>query len=553
MRHPKTVSLSFSALSAILIALALPNEMLHWGSPLLGLIALVPLFIAISIAPKPGFVLLVGGVFGFLYHGITSYWLWFFRDFRFWTLGSTSIACFFIYAGVAAWLWVAARSSRTWRPLFLAIGWVGYEYMKSRGFLAYPWGILGYSWNTIVPFNQIADVTGIYGPSLIIAFANAILAEALLRFGELADPSRGRSSLIRPNAVDPLPRDPSGARKSLLCFSAVLLLLFAAAFGYGAFRLSAPARADKTLSAVVVQPNEDSWMNGNEGNRLKGLIELTEEAIPVSGKKPDIILWTENTLDGPYDEWADKRYSRIPKGRSLYAFMKETGIPLFTGGPKVLSWKPLSAQNAVILIGEDGEYKGHYAKVHPVPFAEAIPFWEYEWMRSFMKKAVGLQSGWEMGDSLVIFRVPLGGGGMVRFAAPICFEDAFADLCRDYANLGAELFVNLTNDSWSKTVSAEIQHLVAARYRSIETRRVLVRSTAAGATCWVDSKGRIRDLLPLFTAASALYEVPIELPSSPTAYMLAGDAFAIALICIFILASTILHFMGNPLSRRRNG
>jgi apolipoprotein N-acyltransferase len=553
MRHSKTISLSFAALSALLVALALPNEILHWGSPLLGLVALVPLFIAIAIAPKADFVLLVGGVFGFLYHGITSYWLWFFRDFRFWTLGSTSIACFFIYAGVAAWLWVAARSSRAWRPVFLAIGWVGYEYMKSRGFLAYPWGILGYSWNTVVSFNQIADITGIYGPSLIIAFTNSLLAEGLLRFGELTSPSNRSAAILRPTAIDPSPQDPAGARKFLLCFSAALLFLFAASFGYGAFRLSRPAIARKTLSAVVVQPNEDSWKNGNEGNRLQGLIDLTEEAMLFQGKKPDIILWTENTLDGPYDEWADKRYSRIPKGKPLNGFIKETGVPLFTGGPKVLSWKPLAAQNAVLLIGADGEYKGHYAKVHPVPFAEAIPFWEYQWMRSFMKKAVGLQAGWELGDALVLFRVPTAGGETVRFAAPICFEDAFADLCRDFANAGAELFVNLTNDSWSKTVSAEIQHLVAARYRSIETRRVLVRSTAAGATCWVDSKGRIRDLLPLFKATSAFYEVPIELPSSPTAYMLAGDAFAIALICIFIFASTILHFMGNPPSRRRKG
>jgi len=530
-----------AALSAAILALALPNEFLHWGSPALGLVALVPLFVGIAIARTAGAALASGGVFGFLAHGLTSYWLWFFRDFRFWTLGSTAIACFFIYAGVVAWLWIAAKASRTWRPVLLAVGWVAYEHMKSRGFLAYPWGLIGYSWNEVVVFNQIADITGIAGPALIIAFANAVIAEWILRYGE-------RPSLAEGSAVGPicLVRADGGERRRdlrrLVCYSVTLAGLFAVAFAYGAVALARTPVAAKTLRAVIVQPNEDAWRNGNEGERLKRLMELTDEAIASSPRKPDIVIWTENTLDAPYDRYADGYYSRVPRGMPLKPFIRNRGIPLFTGSPKVLSWKPLSAQNSVMLIDGDGEFVGHYPKLHPVPFAEAIPFWEYEWMRTFMKKTVGLESGWTLGDSIVLFTVPIADGGTARFAAPICFEDAFADLCRDFANRGAELFVNLTNDSWSRTVSAEIQHLVAARYRSIETRRVLLRSTAAGASCWIDSRGRIRDLLPLFEATSAVLEIPVEVPSRPTVYMAAGDAFAWALVLIFALSSSILHF-----------
>jgi apolipoprotein N-acyltransferase len=534
MRHARLKAVLLTILSAVMMALAQPNEFFTWGSPLLGLFALAPLFVALCLPISPAFTLVVGGAYGFLAHALSSYWLWFFRDFRLWTLGSTSLAYMVVYAGVGAWLALAARASKPWRPLLLALGWVAYEYMKSRGFLAYPWGLLAYSWNTVLPFNQIADITGVFGPSFILAFFNAMAAEAVLE----------SKSLLGPAAEAP-------ARRAWISGMAICAGLFAVTLGYGALRLAQPVQPSKNLRAVIVQPCEDAWSNGSEGARLERLMDLTDAALSASPVPPDMVLWTENTLEAPYDEWAQSYYARLPKTRPLYSYIRQRGIHLFTGAPKVISWKELRAQNAVILIGPDGEVVGHYAKVHPVPFAEAIPFWEYAWMRDFMKKAVGLESGWEIGDRLVLFGLPLAGGGRLRFAAPICFEDAFADLCRDFALQGAEVLVNLTNDSWSKTVSAEIQHLVAARYRSIETRRVLLRSTAAGASCWVDSKGRVRDLLPLFEPASAALEIPVELPDRPTAYMAAGDGFALSVIWIFVISSVILHFKAHPIGRRR--
>ena len=120
----------------------------------------------------------------------------------------------------------------------------------------------------------------------------------------------------------------------------------------------------------------------------------------------------------------------------------------------------------------------------PSPFAEAIPLWEYEWFRKFMREVIGLESGWVMGSDITVFSLPLRSPGSgvrsIEFSTPICFEDAFADLCRQYFLKGADLLINLTNDSWSTKKSAQIQHWAIARFRAIENRRTLVRSTNSG-------------------------------------------------------------------------
>ena len=70
-------------ISSVLLALSLPNELFPWGSPALGLVALAPLFVALAETASYREAFAVGAVFGGLAHGVSSYWLWFFKDFRF--------------------------------------------------------------------------------------------------------------------------------------------------------------------------------------------------------------------------------------------------------------------------------------------------------------------------------------------------------------------------------------------------------------------------------------------------------------------------------------
>jgi apolipoprotein N-acyltransferase len=526
-------ALALAVLSAILMTLAVPNELFKQGLAALGFVALVPLYLAVMGTAGPKAAALVVGLFGSLQHGLSSFWLWFFKDFRFWTLGSTTAAYFVVYMVLGFYLWLFLRRSGRARPIAFAVLWASFEYLKSTGFLGYPWALLPYSLTDALPLLQIADLAGVYGISALLATCNAALAELLVGAGSppgAAVPLRFGAS--RPAAL---------ALRSRLAYVALALALTAGALGYGFARMARPIPLAGSIDAVLVQQNTDPWVS-TEDEALSINIRLAKQAIAearAKGRAPDIVLFSETTLRRPYAEF-HTYYSKHPALDPLVPFIRESGTWLFAGAPVVVDWKTGDATNSAILIDPSGRLVRSYAKIHLVPFAESIPFWEFAPFRKFIRDEVGLDAGWAAGTDYTIFDLPTKEGSF-RFGAPICFEDAFADVCRNFYLRDADLLVNLTDVSWSKTESAEIQHWAAARFRAIEARRTLVRSTNGGLTCVVGPYGELLDSLPLFTAGALTCRVPIYRGASPTLYINFGDWFARAALllsaALFIILS----------------
>jgi len=538
------------AFSSVLLALALPNELFAWGHPALGLIALAPLFVALASTRSYREAFLVGAIFGGLAHGLSSYWLWFFKDFRFWTLGTSSAAYMVVYGCMGMYLRGALKRTGIARTLVFAMAWAVIEWGKSSGFLGYPWGLVAYSWNTVLPATQIAESTGVYGLSFALAFVSAALGEILAPppgrirapWDKAAErPMRGRLSFLLP--ARPVYAGNRFLASGHLVVSAVLLL---AITGYGLIALDKVRTPRGFVDAVMVQQNVDSWV-GSESENLGVSIALARKAIEGSAIAPDLVLFSETTLRRPWNGF-ERFYAKTPLKDPLAGFIADSGAYLFTGAPEILDYETYAATNSVILINPQGKQTGTYAKIHPVPFAEAIPFWEYEPFRKFIQDVVGLESGWVMGTERVVFELPTKAAGIVRFSAPICFEDAVSTLCREFVQEGAEILVNLTNDSWSKTESAEIQHFVAARFRSIELRRTLVRSTNGGVSTIVGPDGSILEILPLFQATSRMIRIPVHVDEI-TPYLMYGDWFAFFLACILASLAIIL-FIDDSSSKK---
>jgi apolipoprotein N-acyltransferase len=507
------------------MALALPNEFFRTGIPVLGFIALIPLYFALMEIPSYGRAALLTGIYGALHHALSSYWLYFFKDFAFWTIGGTTLAYFIVYAVLGLYLGLALKRTDSRRSIVFALFWTVFEFRKSSGFLGYPWGLIPYSLTEVLPLLQIADITGLYGLSFVLSFANAALAESIRGF-------RAKSRLV---LAYPL---------SALCLVGVLAL-------YGAFRLAIPIPEIGRFDAILVQQNIDPWKSGEEA-ALATNVHLAREALQSAPRPPDLIIFSETTLGRPYLDFR-AFYETRPKGDPLIPFIRSSKAWLFTGAPVVLDWETQTATNSVILIDPQARQIQEYAKVHPVPFAEAIPFWDIPWFKNFMQNTVGLESGWVMGTRFTVFDLP-GKSGNFKFGAPICFEDAFAEVCMHYFRGGADFLLNLTNDSWSRTVSAELQHWAAARFRSIENRRTLVRSTNGGYSCVVDAYGRVIMDMPLFESTSRFVEVPVFKEDSPTVYLRFGDWFAQAILLLSIVWVIILIAEdGNarPARRRR--
>jgi apolipoprotein N-acyltransferase len=207
-------------------------------------------------------------------------------------------------------------------------------------------------------------------------------------------------------------------------------------------------------------------------------------------------------------------------------------------------WDHRVDYNAAILF-EGREIRTIYRKLHLVPFTEHFP---YERQLPIIYRALRNADThfWEKGNEVTVFDI-----SGVKFSTPICFEDTFGYISRDFVKNGAELIVNLSNDAWSNSLSCQMQHLSMAVFRTVENRRSMVRSTSSGQTCAIDPNGRILVMAEPFTEAWLSAEVPV-LNSPLTFYTRHGDYLGKAFtgIVFFLLIIGTTSYIMSSLKRR---
>ena len=199
--------------------------------------------------------------------------------------------------------------------------------------------------------------------------------------------------------------------------------------------------------------------------------------------------------------------------------------------------------NAVIVYDE-GEFTEPYRKTHLVPFTEHFPYEkQLPWLYKLLEENGTNQ--WGQGDEYTVFEVD-----GVRFSTPICFEDTFGYISREFVLRGAQVIVNLTNDLWSKSVAASMQHMQMAVFRATETRRSVVRSTNGGMTTTIDPNGRITDMYPPFVEGVLIVDIPVY-DEGTTLYVRWGDWLAWAMV-IVAPAGLIAAIVAAVIRRRRS-
>jgi apolipoprotein N-acyltransferase len=106
---------------------------------------------------------------------------------------------------------------------------------------------------------------------------------------------------------------------------------------------------------------------------------------------------------------------------------------------------------------------------------------------------------------------------------------------RKFADGGAEVLFNISNDGWFGKSAARQQHLSIVRMRAVENRRWILRATNDGITAAIDSAGRLRGSLPLYRQAT--FAAGFNYVTAKTIYTRFGDWFpvlclTIALMCL---------------------
>jgi len=392
--------------------------------------------------------------------------------------------------------------------------WAALELAASR-ITSVPWDQLGYSQVDNALVNQLAPWTGVYGISFLLVASNALLAGGII--------------LQRSKSKGPF---------------AIAGLLLAAA-GAAGLNLPPPKPAP-TATAVLVQPNLDVrylsyWTGPGEWDRH--IAEFTHLAgeqcktyiagIPETGAPNGEILCPPRPpppppgarpeSPAPYFE-TDTRFQL-----AMSQLARTTQSPLIVGGVGV-GFSPqdqvTDEYNSAIVIGANGLPTGRYDKIHLVPFGEFIPFKD---LLFFAHKLTQKVSDLSRGSERKVFR--LNGHSYGVF---ICYESVFADEIRQFAQLGAEVLVNISDDGWYGDTSAPWQHLNMARMRAIENRRWILRDTNNGVTASIDPYGRVRQSIPRHTidALPAGYAFRSDI----TFYTAHGDIFA--WLCVLLSIAT---------------
>jgi apolipoprotein N-acyltransferase len=151
-----------------------------------------------------------------------------------------------------------------------------------------------------------------------------------------------------------------------------------------------------------------------------------------------------------------------------------------------------------------------YDKVHLLVFGEFVPFSDvfpgvrrwFPWTGDFAR-----------GPGPGIRRI----GGLL-LGPQICYEGLFPGFSRGLAEQGAQIFVNVTNDSWFGTSAEPYQHLFMTLARGIEFRRPVVRATNTGISAAMRADGTLLRRSPLHAEWTGLYEIPYRKDPRPTFY-----------------------------------
>lgn len=514
-------------LAVLLSIVSFPSFFSLEGLGYIAFVALVPLLLVFQ-ANKLGWGVFYGLTYGLLHTMLLNFWL---GTYSLVTLQLVSLVFLLFYVlFLVPTLWLY-KNLRRIGFLILPMAWIAFEYLRSAGFLGYPWGFWGTTQYQFTSLVQIATLTGVWGVSFIVVLMNSGFAAAL---GGVLIPRATAAGEIQPE-----PHASNGLSALLITSFLFVLCLVFGTISLGRLEMQPVVKSPRL---ALVQQNADPRKHDYR-ETFDTLTSLTDEAVK---QDPDLIVWSETAFVPNIRRWSQmdpQKYGYAALVRDFLGYQKSLGRWLLTGNDdyELVSDGQGSElrldYNASILFDPKGDRVRTYRKLRLVPFTESFPWKEelpglYDWLK---ERDVYL---WEPGQERVVFSHPV-----FRFSTPICFEDAFPGDVRLFVQEGAEAIVNISNDYWSLTEVEAKQHGVNAFYRAVENRVPLVRASASGLTGYVDSAGRLVASLPYYEQRYLVVDVELRKPTV-TLYTLLGDWFPQLLLAVFIVFLLLSPFPG---------
>ncbi|HYW47642.1 MAG TPA: apolipoprotein N-acyltransferase [Bryobacteraceae bacterium] len=470
--------------SAVLLVFTFPK----FNVTMLAPVALTPMLVALLREPRPGRRFLLGWTSGIVYWFGVCYWIQFVLSFHGgvgdtggWALFSLFAVAKALHTGVFALL-AGILMRRWWAIPAVAALWVAVE--VTHGPLGFAWLALGNAGIGMSIPLRLAPFTGVYGLSFVFVMLSTALALPFL----------GRP------------------RRELLWLAALPLLLLLP---------DMPPAERGHDTAILLQPDiseTQEWTSASVDYMQRRQVALTlRAALADPETPPSIVVWPE--VPAPLYYYDDRRFRGY-----VDSLARTIRAHVLLG---VVSHAPDGAPlNSATLVSPEGVPVSRYDKVNLVPFGEFVP-----WPLGALTRKISTEAGdFAAGTRVVVS--PVNGH---KIGAFICYESVFPNFVRKFADGGAEVLFNISNDGWFGRSAARQQHLEIVRMRAAENRRWILRSTNDGITATIDSAGRLRGTLPLYVEAAS--HSGFTYISSRTVYTRFGDWFpalcaVLALLCL---------------------
>ena len=452
-------------------------------------VAVVPLLIALrGKSTLPAFLL--GLLTGFTWFMGTIYWV--FHSMYFYgnipaviSVLMLSLLCLYLgsYVGLFSMFFNAvSKDSKLPALLIVPLLWVSLEFMRTYMLTGYPWALLAYSQYKLLPLIQIADITGVYGVSFLVAAFNGLIFDLTCRENKLRPAAGG----------------------------IVFAVIIALSLFYGAGKL-AEDEDGREFKVSVIQgniPQDKKWDARFQEEVIDTYKRLTLEAMP---EGPDMIVWPETAV--PFIFGYDEDLTE-----EILAFQKGLETHLLFGSILLNRTKPgeSSYTNSAVLLSPKGDVASVYDKMHLVPYGEYVPFRD---LIPFARRLTAGIGDFMPGEEHLVMNTPF-----ARIGNLICYEIIFPGQVRSFVEKGADVLVTITNDAWFGRTSAPYQHFAIAVFRAIENRVPVIRSANTGISGFIDSRGRISKTSDIFV--EAVLNEKITAGSWRSLYTEYGDVFA---------------------------
>ena len=479
-----------AAAGALLMWMAFPP--LDWG--VLAFVAPAPFLWAVRRCERGSTALAVGLTFGGIFFGLMLSWIFVLGAVA-WIPLTLFMAAFAALYALGIWFFRLWPVGRWW--IIAVGGWGLWEWVRAHfPFGGFPWGSVGYAAGGTP--GAIGSVQWI-GPSGWSILAVGVAAGLVLLIEDIKE------------------------WRFVVDAGVVVLLLVMGGSILG------PQPSGEEIAVAIIQGGSPCPMTRcqNENQRIyQRHMDLTRT---VAAGSVDLVVWPENSTGTPYEPEGNEevRAAIAAEAQRIGAYMLISGTRRSGDSGFV---------NVNVVFSPAGRKIGEYAKLHPVPFGEYVPF---RGLLSFIPQLERVPRDMVRGSGPVVFRMDQGVLGSV-----ISFEGAFARSIRSEAVKGAELMVVATNESsYGDDAAAADQLIGMTRVNAAAVGLDLVHAAITGKSTFIDADGEVGAVVELGETGVLQGTVRFR-DGARTFYTIAGDWFLY--LTLLVMAAAMLLPGGRP-------